>query len=175
MLVVIMVAIILSMDAFSLSLAYGTLNLEKKSIFNLAFIVGLFHFLMPLLGMLIGATVLHILPVEPSLVIFLVLVFIGIKMIIDSYKEIPAIKLITFKEILVFGFIVSIDSFSVGIGLKALSDNYFLSAFIFFASSFIFSYLGLNLGKKINKLIGKTSTFIGGIILIIIGMVLLFY
>ena len=51
LLIVILVAISLSMDAFSLSLAYGTLDLERKNINLLSLIVGAYHFIMPLLGM----------------------------------------------------------------------------------------------------------------------------
>ena len=41
----ILIAISLSMDAFSLSLAYGTLGIPKKQIFLLSFIVGCFLYL----------------------------------------------------------------------------------------------------------------------------------
>ena len=48
---IIIVAISLSMDAFSLALAYGTLGLGPKMLFKISLSVGLFHFFMPLLGM----------------------------------------------------------------------------------------------------------------------------
>ena len=41
------IAISLSMDAFSLSLAYGTLDINKKEIITLSIIVGIYHFFMP--------------------------------------------------------------------------------------------------------------------------------
>ena len=52
-----LIAISLSMDAFSLSLVYGTLNIDKKNKIILSFIVGIYHFLMPLLGLSIGSFV----------------------------------------------------------------------------------------------------------------------
>ena len=73
-------------------------------------------------------------------------------------------------ELLIFGLAVSIDSFSVGIGLNAISNNFILCSLIFSISSFLFTYLGLILGKKISSLIGRASTLIGGIVLIIIGI-----
>ena len=57
--VIMIIAVSLSMDAFSLSLAYGTVNLDKKSRLKLSIIVGLYHFFMPLLGNLIGAKVFY--------------------------------------------------------------------------------------------------------------------
>ena len=77
-------------------------------------------------------------------------------------------------QLLTFGLAVSIDSFSVGIGLKTISNNFLLCSISFSLSSFIFTYLGLILGKKINQLIGKVSTLLGGIVLILIGIVYLF-
>lgn len=169
-LMVIIIAVSLSMDAFSLSLAYGTLNMSKKEINLLSVIVGIYHFIMPLIGMYIGTKIIELLPINPNTIVFLVLLFIGIEMIIESFKNDRKITLMKFSELLIFGLAVSIDSFSVGIGLQAIYSNPYIAALIFSISSFIFTYLGLILGKKINEMIGKISTFIGGLILIIIGI-----
>ena len=91
-------------------------------------------------------------------------------MIIDSFKKEENIKLMSLKDLLLFGLAVSIDSFSVGIGLEAITNNYILCVSMISISSFIFTYIGLILGKKINSLLGTISTLIGGIVLIIIGI-----
>ena len=163
--IILTIAVSLSMDAFSLSLAYGTLNLEKKYIRKTAIIVGIYHFFMPLIGLTIGNMILKIVPIQPNIIICIVLTFIGIEMIIDSFKNEDNIKIMTLKEMLLFGLAV------IGIGLKALTQNYILSVFIFSLTSFIFTYIGLSLGKTINNLIGKISTIIGGLVLIIIGII----
>ncbi len=169
-LITIIIAISLSMDAFSLSLAYGTLNLKTKNIIQLSIIVGTYHFFMPLLGMFVGHAILKILPIPTDLIVCIVLVIIGIQMLIESFKNDDKIKIMTFIELLLFGLAVSIDSFSVGIGLKSINANYLLTSIIFSITSFLFTYIGLYLGKKINNLIGKISTILGGITLIIIGL-----
>lgn len=173
-LVVFIIAVSLSMDAFSLSLAYGTLNLEKKYMNLLSMIVGIYHFFMPLIGLYVGSTVLSIIKINPNIIVFLVLVFIGIQMIIDSFKSDKLVKLVKLKDLLLFGFAVSIDSFSVGIGLNTITDNYLLSVTMFSLSSFTFTYIGLLLGKKISEIIGKLATIIGGIVLIVIGIIYAF-
>lgn len=173
LIMVIIVAISLSMDAFSLSLAYGTLNMEKKNIKILSVIVGIYHFVMPLIGMYVGKTIINILPIKPSTVVFIVLLFIGIEMIIETFKQDKNIKILTLVEMIIFGFAVSVDSFTVGLGLKVLYKYSFVSALIFSISSLIFTYLGLILGKKINNIIGKLATILGGITLIVIGLIYL--
>lgn len=168
--IITIIAISLSMDAFSLSLAYGTLNLKKQYIKKLSITVGIYHFIMPLLGLTIGNILLKIIPIKPEIIVCIVLSFIGIEMIIDTFKKEENIKPMSLKELLLFGLAVSIDSFSVGIGLKAITQNYILCISMFSISSFAFTYLGLILGKKINNLLGQISTIIGGIVLIIIGI-----
>lgn len=168
--IILIIAVSLSMDAFSLSLAYGTLNLEKKYITKLSTIVGIYHFFMPLIGLTIGNIILKIIPISPNIITLIVLSFIGIEMIIDTFTKEETAKKMSLKELILFGLAVSIDSFSVGIGLNTITNNHILCVSIFSLTSFTFTYFGLILGKKINNLIGKISTLIGGIILIIIGI-----
>jgi len=171
--IVILIAVSLSMDAFSLSLAYGTLGMEKSKIRLLSLIVGLYHFFMPILGMYVGKKIILLLPILPGTLVFIVLFLIGIEMIVESFKQEKKLKVLNLLELLVFGFAVSIDSFSVGLGLKTIYKNPYISALIFSLSSFIFTYLGLVLGKKINSVVGNISTLIGGLVLIIIGVLYL--
>jgi putative Mn2+ efflux pump MntP len=167
--VVILIAISLSMDAFSLSLAYGTLGLPKKDILVLSTIVGIYHFFMPLIGMYIGQVILNMIPISPNLIILLVLSIIGIQMIISSFNENKKVKAMNFIELLSFGLAVSLDSFSVGLGLRTIYSIPIICSIIFMISSFTFTYLGLKLGKKINDKLGQISTLLGGTMLIIIG------
>lgn len=170
-LIVLVIAVSLSMDAFSLSLAYGTLDLSKKNIQKLSIIVGIYHFVMPLIGLFVGNAILKFFPVAPNLIVTIVLCFIGLQMVIETFKNGEDMKIMSLSELLLFGLAVSIDSFSVGIGLNAINNNFLLCSLLFSLSSFCFTYMGLILGKKVNHLIGKASTFIGGIVLIIIGII----
>lgn len=169
---ILIIAISLSMDAFSLSLAYGTIGLRKKTIFLLTAIVSLYHFFMPLIGLIMGHAIITFLPVvDPDLLVFLVLTFIGVQMLIESFKKEEINNHMSLWELLAFGFAVSLDSFSVGIGLSSITDQYLLSCLIFSICSGGFTYFGLFLGKYIHHLIGKLSTILGGIVLIILGII----
>lgn len=171
LLIVIIIAISLSMDAFSLALAYGTINLNKNQNLVLSIIVGIYHFVMPIIGLYIGNIILNLVTIDPDIIVFIILLFIGTEMIFESFKKSEKVKKLNFIEMLLFGFAVSIDSFSVGIGLKAFKLSPIICVVIFSLTSFLFTYFGLNLGKKISEIIGKLSTIIGGIILIIISLI----
>lgn len=171
--IILIIAISLSMDAFSLSLAYGTLNLKKKDTKLLSFIVGVYHFIMPLIGILFGTFLFKVFDVNPNWIVFIVLFFIGCQMFIESFKDQENVKRMTKLEMLLFGLAVSIDSFSVGIGLKSMTTHYLLCASLFSFFSFSFTYLGLRIGSKVYQKLGVIATTIGGVVLMIIGFLYL--
>lgn len=168
LLITIIVAVSLSMDAFSLSLLYGTLNLKKKNIISLSIIVGLFHFFMPLIGVLIRLFIENIAYNYLDLITLIIFMYIGLDMIFHREDDFREIKCLQLKDQILFGLAVSIDSLTIGI---SLTQNYILSSIIFCLFSSLFTYLGLYLGKQINHIFGKISTIMGGLILIIIGII----
>lgn len=165
------IAVSLSMDAFSLALAYGTISLSKKEINLLSIIVGIYHFFMPILGMLIGSFITRVIHLGGDLITLIIFVFIGINMIIEGIKGQDEVKQMKLGEMVLFGLAVSIDSFSVGIGINNISNNFILCSSIFSITSFIFTYIGLLLGSKLSELIGKLATLLGGFTLIILGII----
>ena len=171
--IIFIIAISLSMDAFSLSLAYGTLNIDMRNILVLSVIVGIYHFFMPLLGYQIGCRFITFFPVASNLVVFIILTLIGIEMIIDTIKSEEEIRVMSYFDMIIFGLTVSIDSFSVGLGLDTINKNIFLSSIVFSLTSFLFTFLGLLIGKKINHILGKISTLVGGSVLILIAILYL--
>ena len=171
MILIFIIAISLSMDAFSLSLAYGTISLSKKEISELSIVVGAYHFFMPIIGMKLGSFINNIVHIGGDILVLIIFSFIGINMVLESFKKEEKVKKMKLGEMILFGLAVSIDSFSVGIGINNISHNYILCSIIFSLTSFIFTYLGLVLGNKLNELIGRISTLVGGITLIILGVI----
>ena len=167
---IILIAVSLSMDAFSLALIYGTQEISKKGKILLSIIVGLYHFIMPLIGLSIGIFVTNKIIINTNILVGIILTLIAIEMIISSFKEKEEKFLLSIPGYLLFGLSVSIDSLTTGIGLPAITNKSLLAASIFSIISFIFTYLGLNLGNILNKKYGKVSTLIGGLILLTIGI-----
>ena len=165
-----LIAVSLSMDAFSLSLAYGTLGLSSKNSYIISINVGILHFLMPIIGTYFGTILLKILPFSPKLIAGLTLIGLGIEMLYSQSKDEIVKDLRGIFSIFLFSISVSIDSLLIGINLGITNTNIYLAATIFMLVSGLFTYLGLVLGKKINLALGNISTIIGGIILIILGL-----
>lgn len=159
------------MDAFSLALLYGTQGISSKNKRVLSIIVGIYHFIMPLIGLLIGKVITSNLIINTDTLIGIILSLISIEMLISSFKKNEEKLLMTFPGFLIFGLSVSIDSLTTGIGLPGITNNYIISSIIFSITSFLFTYIGLNIGNKLKLKYGKVSTIIGGIILLVLGII----
>lgn len=173
-LTLILIAVSLSMDAFSLSLLYGTEGIKKKDKILLSIIVGIYHFIMPLTGLSIGLFITRKIILNTNILVGIILSLISVEMIISSCKNQEDKFLLSILGYILFGLSVSIDSLTTGIGLPAITNNYFLASSIFSVISFIFTFLGLNLGNVLNQKYGKLSTIIGGTILLILGIIYIF-
>lgn len=174
MALVFLMAVSLSMDAFSLALVYGTLGMSKKYKIFLSIIVGMYHFVMPLLGMFLGEIILSLFNFNYDILVFLILTFIGAEMVVNSFKSEDEVSSLKVSDLFLFGLAVSIDSFTLGITLPSLKVSKVISPFIFALVSCLFTFIGLSIGNKIQKLLGKVATIIGGVILILIGVFFLF-
>jgi len=159
------------MDAFSLALIYGMQGMSNKQKIYLSIIVGIYHFIMPLVGLTFGTILNNINIISIYIIASLILIYIGIDLILSNYKKEEKLEL-TKTGFLVFGLSVSLDSLTVGIGLKAITNSYFLSSIIFSLTSLTFTYLGLKLGNLIGNKIGSYSKLIGGVILIFIAVIM---
>ncbi len=165
-----LIAVSLSMDTFSLSLTYGLLNLSKKDIYELVISVALFHFFMPIIGSIIGTYIMFIIKIDASLLMSIIFLLIALELTISLFKKEEIMIFNNYLSIIVFSFTVSLDSFSTGLGLSAISSNYYYMSTIFMITSGLFTLIGLLLGKKLKDKIGKKSDLIGIIILIILSL-----
>ena len=155
------------MDTFSLSIVYGIINNNKEEALKLSIIVSLFHFFMPLLGTIVGNEVISLFSVNTDILVGIIFVLLSIQMFFHKEEELSLNSTFSF---IVFGFTVSIDSFSVGIGLSQITSSTFLSSIIFSLTSGLFTYIGVRFGNTIGNKIGKRATIIGSIMLFFIGL-----
>lgn len=167
---VLIIAVGLSMDTFSLSLGLGTCNLSKKECIELSVIVGIMHFVMPLLGVIIGNRLVEFLNINSNLLLGIILLFIAGQMLYEIFlKEEESITL-NLLGMFLFAFGVSIDAFSTGLALNAITSNIFFSMLLFSITSFLFTFIGLLIGKYANKVLGTYASIFGALLLIMMGI-----
>ncbi len=169
----------LAMDAFSVSMANGLNepNLKKKKLATIAGMFSFFQALMPMIGWLCIKTVANYFNAFEKCIPYIALIlllYIGGKMIYDGIKntscEKEPVKL-GFVSLLVQGIATSIDALSVGF---TIADYDLFSAFvcslIIAAVTFVICSVGLIIGKKCSEKLSGKSQFLGGGILIFIGL-----
>lgn len=177
---ILLIGISLSMDAFAVSVTNGlTLkNFNVRHALWMGLYFGGFQFLMPLLGYLLGSTVSHYIMKFGPYISFVLLAFIGGKMLLESIKpgeeEADGMAELRHKNLLAAAVATSIDALAVGVSFAFQEDLQLLpSCLLIGCTTFVISFGGAMLGSRIPKLNGKKAGIVGGIVLIGIGLKLL--
>lgn len=173
----------LSMDAAAVSMTNG-LNEPKMRIWKvllIALFFGIFQGVMPLIGYFAGTLFAEAVASVAPYVAFVLLGFIGGRMIYEALKkkqeeEEPADKNLSVSALTVQAIATSIDALAVGISLLALSEsgalkiNIFAACALIAACTFIISLAAVFIGKKFGAVLADKAELIGGIILVAIGL-----
>ena len=172
-----LIAVGLAMDAFAVSLANGIIIKKVKLTDCLKFglFFGIFQFVMPIIGWVLGITISGYISMFDHWIAFLLLSFIGIKMIYESLKgdETKKEKPLNWKNMTILAISTSIDALAVGINFAVMGARVIISSVIIGVTAFIISFFGVILGKKLGNKIKSSAEVFGGIILISVGIKIL--
>jgi putative Mn2+ efflux pump MntP len=177
MIEVFILAFALSMDAFAVSIGLGTKKHHKYLPLKAALFFGFFQALMPIFGYLGGKGIAAIVDGYSHWVAFILLVIIGIKMIYEGLSEgiEEDILAISNKLLLMLAIATSIDAMAAGFSLTLLAVSPYIACFIIGVVTFVFSVLGVYIGKHSGAwLEGKAEVF-GGVVLVLIGFKFLLF
>lgn len=174
---ILLLAIALAMDAFSVSLTKGFTqkNLTKYQILAYGIFFGGFQFLMPLLGYICGNSVSKFVSQIAPWIAFILLFIIGANMIRESFddEDEENVDKFSFKELTLLAIATSIDAFAVGLTFAIIDVDLWIPVSIIGIVAFLFGILGIYIGKKIGNYFKNHLEAIGGIILIAIGFKIL--
>ncbi len=174
---IIIIAVGLSADSFAVSVSNGfsKSHLTFKNNLFTAISFAFFQALMPLLGWLLGNSFAAEIKAADHWIAFGLLALIGSKMIYESYhkENNNDTKPLTFLVIIAQSVATSIDALIVGISFAFIKVNIFETVIIIGLTTLLFSLSGFCIGKKYGKRISKNAEFIGGFILILLGIKIL--
>lgn len=171
-LTVLLMAFALGMDAFSLGLGMGMRGLRLLHIMRLSIIIGMFHIIMPLLGMLAGNFLSSIIGHIATIAGGILLVLLGGHMVYSSLRgnDEPAFDTRTVWGTTLFALSVSVDSFSVGVSLGLFTTDWIFTIMSFGLMGGLMSVIGLLIGKRVRSWVGEYGEAFGGIILLAFGL-----
>ena len=175
---IILIAAGLSMDAFAVSITLG-LSIKRPKIEEYlipGIYFGFFQALMPFIGYFAGRFFADKIRSLDHWIAFLLLCFIGGKMIRESFsKNDEKISENSFQciKMLLLATATSIDALAVGITFAFFKINIFKAIILICITTFCISIAGVKIGNKFGVQFKSKAEFVGGGILVILGLKIL--
>lgn len=192
LIIIILLAIALAMDAFAVATTLGMSNIARKRIdkLKIALTFGLFQGGLFLLGYYTLAIFGKEITTYNSLIAGLLLAFLGVKMLLDSFDNRRSrcdradcsgckrgrclntgeYRYLSIKILFTYAIATSIDAFAAGISY-GLEYSQIILAFLFICLvTFFLSLFGATCGIYLKKYVGNKAEIIGGVILIILAI-----
>lgn len=185
-----LIALALGTDAFALAVGIGVTGIGVQRIFLISGVVCLFHILMPLMGLGVGLVLGKLMGNIATIIGAVVLILIGLNMLWEVWKarakyfsftqakkELNAREnrtINSFWGLILLAGSVSIDALSVGFGLGALKADIVRTVLVLGIVAGIMTSAGFFLGRGLGNRLGEKAEIVGGIILMIVGVKLLF-
>jgi putative Mn2+ efflux pump MntP len=172
-------AIGLGMDAFAVAIAVGARlpRLEFHPVFRLSFHFGLFQFLMPIVGWVIGSQVERFVHAWAHWIAFALLAIISAKMIWEALtftpEELSEADPTRRWSLIVLSVATSIDALAVGFSVALLRADILISCIVIGVVASVMTLIGLGLGRTAGVRLGRSAAALGGIILLGIGVKIL--
>jgi len=177
-LTIITLAIALAADAFAVSIVSGASykRLHIAGALKIAVFFGTFQAVMPLIGSLAGLTIRAYISRYDHWAAFCLLAGIGGRMIYASFR----LKTIeqkpepmTMPILLVLSVATSIDALAAGVTLPFINIPVTAAVIVIGAVTFVLSYIGVFIGKRIGHFFENKIELLGGVILIGLGLKIL--
>ena len=177
---ILLLAVGVSMDAFAVSIGKG-LSVKKvtaREVLTVGLWFGGFQALMPVIGYYLGMSFADLVEKVDHWIAFGLLLLIGGNMIREAVKDGEGEHDHTdssfgFKSMLLLAIATSIDALAVGVSFAFLQAPLWSSVAVIGVTTFMFSAVGLLIGKKVGCRFHQGAEIFGGVILILIGLKIL--
>lgn len=166
-----LIAVAIGLDGFSVSLGIGLNPIRLRRVVLIGVVIGMLHFLLPFVGMVIGQIMSVRWEHMASLFSGMLLVCIGFYILFSALQQKSA-PLFHPHSMRVFSLaiIVSLDSFPIGVSLGLSGFSTVLALTLFGITAMIFSWTGMLIGRKVHQVLGVYSELLSGFILLAFGL-----
>ena len=177
-----LIGIGLSMDAFAVAICKGLAmpnKVDKKGALLIALYFGVFQAVMPALGWLLGSQFARYVTRLAPWIAFVLLAWIGGNMVRESLskeeREEEETGSVSHKELLVLAVATSIDALAVGVtfSMLELAVSIAVAVILIGCTTFVISLAGVYVGNVFGAKYKSKAEFVGGAILILIGVKIL--
>ncbi len=179
LIMIVLIAVSLSMDAFAVSVSNGIAlrSISTKDSVRTGIFFGVFQFLMPVIGWILGTSVKSYIEAIDHWVAFGLLLIIGGGMIKEALscdeEDCSCEVSLSSKKLALQAVATSIDALAVGISFAMLDVNVLFASAVIGVICFCISFTGCKIGKTIGHIVQEKAEIAGGIVLILIGLKIL--
>jgi putative Mn2+ efflux pump MntP len=175
---ILLIALGLAMDSFSVSVCSGAMNgrASLRAALRVGLVMGGFQAAMAVLGWAGASLLAGYVERFDHWIAFGLLLFIGGKMLWETLRggECELLSLDNWRTLALLGVATSIDALAVGITLAFLGTGIALPVAIIGVVSLALSTLGVYLGCHVGGWLREWSPAVGGVVLVGIGVRILF-
>ena len=169
------IAVGVSMDAFAISICKGlsVKRMHPSYVISAALWFGGFQALMPLIGYFVGISFADMVSEVDHWIAFVLLAIIGGKMIKEACQKDEDCEYnpdFSTKTMFLLAVATSIDALAVGVSFAFLGVDIWVSVLVIGLMTGAFSALGVQLGNIFGCRFKSKAEFVGGLILIAIGL-----
>jgi putative Mn2+ efflux pump MntP len=176
-LVLLMIAVALSADAFAVAIVVGmTLPvITRHHYFRLSFHFGFFQAAMFATGWLFGSAIHNVVGRFDRWLAFALLCSVGIHSIHESRRpdRRSAVDPTAGWQLVLLSVATSLDALAVGFSLGILNTGVTLAAIIIGITTAALTLLGIVMGHRLGQLWGHRIEAVGGYLLVALGVILL--
>ena len=165
----------LAMDAFAVSIVAGlaVAPVTPRQMFRLAFHFGLFQFMMPIIGWLAGREVVVYISAYDHWAAFGLLALVGGKMLLEArHEKEPDRSVDPTRGLMLVALSVatSIDALAVGLSMAFIRVSIWIPSVVIGLVAATLSAIGIGFGSRLGPRWGRWAEFLGGIVLLLIGV-----
>lgn len=176
--ILLIIAVGLAMDSVTVSISCALIlyKFNFKNTLRIAIFMGVFQGIMPILGWILGNSFKIYIEAFDHWIAFLILLFLGSRMIyqqITSNDEFKCFDPTNYRTLAGLAIATSIDAMAVGITFGLIQISLYTAALVIGLTSFTLSFLAIYLASRFKQNFKFPFEFVGGTILIIIGLKIL--
>ena len=174
---IVLLAFALGIDCLVASFSHGLCFKDNriKNALTLAFFMGLFQGLLPIIGYIGIDYIEEYVEAFADWIVFAIFLILGLKFIFEAFvpKEQP--KCVSLKNAVALGIATSIDALVSGVSLNFADTPLFVSCVIIGLVSFLMSISGFFAGNTCRFMAPKYLEIFGGLILIFLAVKSIIY
>ncbi|MDP9308969.1 MAG: manganese efflux pump MntP family protein [Actinomycetota bacterium] len=167
----------LGLDTFAVSAALGMRGLQPRARLRVSLLMSSFEMVMPVVGLLLGHALGHLVGSAADYVAIAVLALLGAWMLLHEEEEEEGEKVGQLASghglvLLALGISISLDELAIGFTIGLLHLSLWLAVVLIGAQAFLFAQLGLRLGARLNETLRERAEQLAGLALLGLAVLL---